>query len=437
MKESYLATIKTVASLILFIFAAGLVTEALGYVRLARLLVPGVLAGGVQALELYALLRVAEGGTAFALRAWPLRLLKMVHHHRDLLERRIYRLLLGVATFIWVVRYLEYIGLLRPVLSLGNNILSAKLERGAISISPGDILAFFLAIWVAYLLSAFIRFVLQEDVYPRVQIAQGLSYAVSSLLNYVILVLGFVVGLAVLGVGLSKVTVLVGAFGVGIGFGLQSIVNNFVSGLILLFERPIQVGDTVELGGLSGLVRRIGIRSSIVHTPQGADIIVPNATFVTEKVTNWTLSDRLRRVDLSVGVNYGAKPEKVMELLEQVAAAHPDVLNTPPPQAFFTGLGDSAINFELRAWTGSFEKWYQIRSDLAVAVYDAVYKAGMTFPYPRREVRLLRDPEVESILVPTAGGSQGTLRKESVGVASSRDSDLKVDRAQEQEEKKV
>ena len=185
-------------------------------------------------------------------------------------------------------------------------------------------------------------------------------------------------------------TVLAGAFGVGIGFGLQSVVNNFVSGLILLFERPIHVGDTIEVGDLLGEVRRIGIRASIVRTWQGAEIIVPNAQLITEQVTNWTLSDRLRRIDLPVGVNYGAEPKKVIELLEGVARAHPKVLPDPAPRCLFMGYGDSSINFELRAWT-EYTNSQQIRSELAVAIYDAVHAAGMSFPFPQREVRVLND----------------------------------------------
>ena len=213
--------------------------------------------------------------------------------------------------------------MLQPALSFGQAVLDAKFERGAISISPGGVLEFVLTVWAAYLLSAFIRFVLKEDVYPRIGIATGKSYAVSSLLHYFILALGFTVAIAALGVNLSKLTVLTGAFGVGIGFGLQSVVNNFVSGLILLFERPIHVGDTVEVGDLLGKVRRIGIRASTVHTRQGADIIVPNSQLISEKVTNWTLSDQLRRIDLPVGVNYSAAPKEVIKVLENVAHGKP------------------------------------------------------------------------------------------------------------------
>jgi len=155
----------------------------------------------------------------------------------------------------------------------------------------------------------------------------------------------------------------------------------------------------LEVGNLQGRVRRIGIRASVIHTGAGADIIVPNSQLVTEKVTNWTLSDKLRRVDLPVGVNYGANPKKAVDLLVGVADAHPQVLKNPPPQAYFLSYGDSSINFELRVWTDQSHSPTQIKSDLASAVYDAVSAAGMSFPFPQREVRLLHDTEATTATV--------------------------------------
>jgi small-conductance mechanosensitive channel len=209
------------AFIILLVLGVGLLAAALGYIRLARLTTSGLLIGGALALTLYAYLRVTGSVVAFALHVWPLRLLRMVQRHRDLVERRIYHVLVLFAVASWIIRFLDYVGLFQPTLSLGKAILAVKLERGSISISLGDVLAFLLTLWVAYLFSNFIRFLLQEDVYPRMRIERGLSYALSSLLHYFILALGFVVGLGVLGVDLTKITVLASAFGVGIGFGLQ------------------------------------------------------------------------------------------------------------------------------------------------------------------------------------------------------------------------
>jgi len=383
---------RAVGTVALVCFAAGLACTVLGYVGLGRLIASFVVSTVFAALVLMPVVRVVTGLIALALRIWPARLLHMVQHHRDFLEHRTHRVLVWLAVGVWLTRSLDYVGVLGPAWTLGQSLLGAKLERGALSISLEDVLAFVLTLWGAYLLSAFLRFALEEDVYPRVGLARGLSYALSSLLNYVLLALGFLAGLAVLGLDVTKMTVLAGAFGVGIGFGLQSVVNNFVSGLILLFERPIHIGDIIEAGGITGSVRRIGIRSSVVRTGQGAEVIVPNAQLVTERVTNWTLSDRQRLIELPVGVSYSAHPKKVMEMLETVAQAHPQVLRQPAPRAFFMGFGDSSINFELRAWTDQFDQWFQIRSELAASVYDAGQAAGISFPFPQREVRLLQDP---------------------------------------------
>jgi potassium efflux system protein len=382
---------RVVAAVALSLFAVTLAATLLGYLRLGRLLASGVLGSAYLALLLRPMVRVVTGLVGLVLRIWPVRLLRMVQNHRDLLARRTGRVLAWIAFGLWLVRSLDYMGLMGPARTLGDALLSAKVERGALSLSVADVLAFVLTLWVAYVLSAFLRFLLEEDIYPRTGLARGLSYALSSLLNYVLLTLGFLAGLAVLGLDLTRVTILASAFSVGIGFGLQSVVNNFVSGLILLFERPIHVGDVIEAGGITGTVRRIGIRSSVVRTGEGAELIVPNSQLVTERVTNWTLSDQLRRIQLPVGVSYSAHPAKVMEVLESVARAHPHVLRQPAPKAFFTGFGDSSIDFELRAWTDRFDQWFQIRSELMAAIFDAGQDAGISFPFPQREVRVLQD----------------------------------------------
>jgi potassium-dependent mechanosensitive channel len=251
-------SVKQIGAILAFItLATGFVAGILGYLSLARILASEIIAGGTLAVGLYGFLRIAIGIVAFCLLSWPLRSLHMVMNHRGLIERRIYRLLVWSAVVIFVYRLLTYTGFLNPTLAFIQSILALKVERGSVSISVEDIVAFFLTVWSAYLLSGVIRFVLQEDIYPRTGIQKGMAYATSSLINYIILALGFVVALGFIGVSLTKMTVLAGAFGVGIGFGLQSIVNNFVSGLIILFERPLHVGDTIEMDGLTGEVRRV------------------------------------------------------------------------------------------------------------------------------------------------------------------------------------
>jgi small-conductance mechanosensitive channel len=380
---------RVTAELVVIVLAAGLMAALLGYMRLARLVASALLGGGALALTLHASLQIATGIVAVALRVWPLHLLRMVQNHRDRIERRVAGALLWLAVLGWTTRLLDRAALFQPAWSLGTTVLGTQVGRGSIAFSVGDALEFVLTIWIAYLLSRFLRFVLSEDVYPRTQMKRGLGYALSSLLNYIILTLGFLLGLGVFGFDLTRVTVLAGALGVGIGFGLQSIVNNFVSGLILLFERPIRVGDVIEVGDVTGEVTSIGIRASTVRTVRGAEIVVPNAQLATERVTNWTLADRRRRIDVAVGVDYGSAPGKVVEVLEAVARAHPEILKEPPPMAVFTAFADSAITFELRAWTADFEHWPRIQTDLATGVHAALRGAGITIPFPQREVRVL------------------------------------------------
>jgi small-conductance mechanosensitive channel len=173
-------------------------------------------------------------------------------------------------------------------------------------------------------------------------------------------------------------------------------VNNFISGLILLFERPIHVGDIIEVGDLQGEVRRIGIRASTVRTDRGADIIVPNGQFISANVTNWTLNDQLQRLDLPVSVTYRVAVQEVVQLLETLAAADPRVLTRPSPQGLFISYGDNSLKFELRVWTDRFDDAPIIRSELTKAIYDALIAAGMAAPLPQGERPPPHDLESET-----------------------------------------
>ena len=156
----------------------------------------------------------------------------------------------------------------------------------------------------------------------------------------------------------------------------------------MLFERPIHVGDTVEVGGLVGMVRRIGARSSTILTMQGAEVIMPNSNLISNQVINWTLSSQWRRVDVPVGIAYGTDPTRVIKLLVGVAESHPGVLLARPPMAFFLGFGESAMKFELRFWCGEQDAWFQLQSDVTVAVATALHEAGIEIPFPQRDIRI-------------------------------------------------
>jgi small-conductance mechanosensitive channel len=368
-------------------FAVAFGAAMAGYMRLGLLLGAGVLGSGYLAVILYAGVSVAHGLVMVALRTPPLSRLGMVRRRGPIVERRVGGMFRLLAIAAWVVFTLRYLGFWNTALDLTQAALGAEFKRGSISVSLSDVLVFVVTVAGTFVVSGLIRFALDEELFPRLRVGRALPSAISTLLHYAILMVGFLLALAALGVDLTKVTILAGAFGVGIGFGLQGIVNNFVSGLILLVERRIDVGDAVQIGDVAGQVKQMGMRACTVRTWEGADVIVPNASLVSERVANWTLSDRLRRVDVPVGIAYGTAPEKVMELLLGVARANKQVRLEPAPLALFLGFGDSALRFELRAWT-YFELAQATQSDLAVAVYEALQVAGIEIPFPQHEVRL-------------------------------------------------
>jgi small-conductance mechanosensitive channel len=364
--------IRAIAIIGLIILPAAFLANIFGYVNLGNLLGIIFLKSVFVAAMLYTAIRIFEGLIIIALQVRPLGSLRVVSLHRPMLQRRTCRVLEFLAFLFWLSLMLNFFGLLTPLTATTKAALNANLGIGSLNISVHSILAFLIAIWASFLVSRFLRFLLEEDVYHHFHLAPGIPYATSTMLHYAILLLGFFIALGALGIDLTKITILAGAFSVGIGFGLQNVINNFVSGLILLFERPIKIGDMIEVSGIAGEVRRIGIRASVIRTADGSEVIVPNGSLISSNVTNWTFSDVLRAIEVSVNVVGGADPQRVFELLKSTAAGHTGVAKEPSPQVYVVNFTAGAITFQLRVWTDQYHEWAQLRSDLSVAVNDAL-----------------------------------------------------------------
>jgi small-conductance mechanosensitive channel len=370
-------TIRAVAKIGLVLLPVAFIANIFGYVNLSNLLGIVFLKSVYIAAVLYTAIRIIEGLIAIALQVRPLGSLRVISLHRLTLQRRTCRLLELLAFLIWLNVLLNFLGLRDSLIALIEAALNANLVIGSFNITLGGILAFLITVWASFLISKFLRFLLEEDVYDRLKLARGIPYAISTMLHYTTLLLGFFVALGALGIDLTKLTILAGAFSVGIGFGLQNVINNFVSGLILLFERPIKVGDVIEVGGNVGEVTRIGIRASVIRTADGSEIIVPNGSLISSQVTNWTFSDRKRAVEVSVNVAGGADPQRVVELLKTTAASHPGVAKDPLPHVYVTNFSAGALTFQLRAWIDRYEDLAQLRSDLSLAVKNALARENI------------------------------------------------------------
>jgi potassium efflux system protein len=389
------------------VFGFSLAANALGFLALGRLVGEGVLGSAYAAVIWFAVARVLQLLSEAALATGAAKRTRLVQVRGDAIRRRVDRLVGAAGLLLWGWVTLRMFGLGDLLGSSSRWLLASRLHVGSVTLSLGDVLAFGVTVWLALWASRMLRALLEDEVLPRAHLARGVPHSIAALAQYTVLLIGFLLAVAAAGFDWSRVTLLAGAFGVGVGFGLQNIVNNFVSGLILLFERPIQVGDTVQQGDLFGEVRRIGIRSSTVRTWQGAEVIVPNANLISEQVVNWTLSDRNRRIDLKVGVAYGTDPERVLELLRRVAEQHPDVLREPPPLALFTDFGDSSLDFELRVWTTQPDRIFAIRSAVAVAIHGALRDAGITIPFPQRDLHLVSVDEAAAGRLAGRGAMDG------------------------------
>ena len=376
-ETSHLTRTVQIGGRIALVFTSmALLSNLTGYDRLGTLLLNGVLRSCYLAVILYAGVHLVQALILAFFKTPFMSRLGVVREYRPLLRRRIFGFLNWGTFFCWLALSLEMFSLRDPVFTKLESLLLAKHSLGSLDFSLANLFAFGLTIWVAFLISRLVRFILDHDVYPRFSLSQGLPYAISNVIHYSILLLAFFMATAALGIDMTKFTILVSAFGVGIGFGLQNIINNFVSGLILLFERPIKIGDSVQVGDAIGTVSRIGIRASVLRTNNGSEIIVPNATLISTNVTNWTLSNQRRIIVLPLNVAQGPDPDRVSEILKREALANESVLKDPAPEVLIISLA-ATMSFELRVWTSEVENWPNIRSDLFTATNQALAKEGI------------------------------------------------------------
>lgn len=267
-------------------------------------------------------------------------------------------------------------------------VLSYPVKMGETDVSLARVLGALLLFILFLLASRMIRRLLRRRVFPRFAIDRGLGFTILRILHYVIVILGAWTALTFTGADLRGLTVVAGLLGVGIGFGLQNIASNFISGVILLFERPINAGDRITVGEINGDVQAINLRSTTVSTPDNISIIVPNSEFISNRVVNWSYGDRKIRVHVPVGVAYGSDVDLVTRALLEEASRHPGVLSTPQPEVWFVAFGSSSLDFELLVWIPDPISQPQTVSDLNYAIDAAFRRKEIEIPFPQRDVHV-------------------------------------------------
>jgi small-conductance mechanosensitive channel len=266
---------------------------------------------------------------------------------------------------------------------------SPFITLGGINITAWRIVYFVILLFMLIFISKRIKNWLVHKVLAKSTLDLGTRTAIGTITRYTIILIGLMVILQSVGIDLSTLTVLAGALGVGIGFGLQNVTNNFVSGIIILFERPIKVGDRIEVGNISGDVVRISMRATTVLTNDNISVIVPNSEFISSQVINWSHNDRNVRFNIPVGVSYKEDPQNVKALLLSVADDNTAVLKEPSPDVIFDEFGDSSLNFILRVWTTKLIQTPQVlKSQLYFEIFKRFREGGIEIPFPQRDLHI-------------------------------------------------
>ena len=270
------------------------------------------------------------------------------------------------------------------------NVLNHPLgQLGNSTVTLGGVLKLLILLALVFVLERIFRRVLVDKVLKRTHFEPALRFAIGRIAGYIFIALGFVLALNNAGLDISSLTVLAGAVGIGLGFGLQNIINNFFSGLIILAERPVAIGDRIEVGGVAGRVTKINMRSTTVVTNDNISIIVPNSDFISTAVTNWSHGDPKVRIRVPFGVAYGSDVPKLKRVTLEVADQHSSVLKDPAPALFFIGFGESSLDFELGVWTIDMaHNPLRFKSELYYAIEDALRKNQIEIPFPQRDLHL-------------------------------------------------
>ena len=293
-----------------------------------------------------------------------------------------------IVVFALLPMILSAWGLFGTVQDAITGFLTLGFDVGSQRISIGLILAAIATLYVSHLLSWVFPKIILDEKLAGVGLERGVRISIGRLIQYLIIFIGFILTFMVLGLDLTKITIILSALGVGIGFGLQGIVNNFISGLILLFERPIRIGDIIEMTDIWAEIKRIGLRSTTVRTFDESEVIIPNADLVSNLVTNWTLNNRQARLKIPVGVAYGSDIPLVIETLLDCAKQSDQIVKSPGPQVLFRNFGESSLEFELRVWIKDVDNRFTLSSELRQMIDQKFREANIEIAFPQRDLHL-------------------------------------------------
>lgn len=372
----------------LLLILIGLVSIILGHEGLAQVALDSALTNALVGIILFICAIILIGGLQFLISSKYLDQIQVIHDHEIYLKGFVVRIVILAMTLFWLDATLRIFYIKNTVYDYIKSVFTRDLSVGSMSFSLGDIFLFVFIIWLSVFLSKMVKIILRTDVLDKLSLKKGVPRMITAIAQFTLITVGLLMAVRSIGMPLDQLTIIFSAFSVGIGFGLQNIFNNLVSGVILLFEREVQIGDIIEVGNLTGTVKEMGIRSSHIRTFEGAEVIIPNGLLISKEVIDWTLSDKSRRIEIISGVAYGSNVHQVKKLLFEVIKKHPDVKPDPEPLVLFNAMSESSLDFRLLFWTDQFDNWLRIRSEVILAIHDMLLENDISIPFPQRDLHI-------------------------------------------------
>jgi potassium efflux system protein len=314
-----------------------------------------------------------------------------------IIEQKFKKLLIILASLVWIFFLFQNLNIDDAVRDYISDLLDQSHTVGGASFTFEGFVIFIAVIWLSSIVSRVISYFYDVSSLrvKDLSIQKKKNRTSTLLIRLGVFSVGFLLAVAASGFPLDKITIIISAFGIGIGFGLQNIVNNLVSGLILAFEKPVQIGDVIEIDSRSGTIREIGVRSSRLTTSDGAEVIIPNGDMISHHVINWTLSNNNRRIELIVGVAYGSDIDKVKKMLKDMLAGREDIMSDPAPSVFLHNLNESSVDFRMFFWAADIATWLELKSRVLTDIYVKFAEEGIEIPFPTRDINFhLKDEHI-------------------------------------------
>lgn len=319
-----------------------------------------------------------------------------------MLQNKFRSILTILAGILWIIMLTQNLSVEDAVFTYIKNFLTESRSLGGTNtqFTFQSIIIFIAVIWFSSVAARIISYLYEVAGKHAndIDVLKKKNRTSTLLIKMAVFAIGFLLAVAASGFPLDKITIIISAFGIGIGFGLQNIVNNLVSGLILAFEKPIQIGDIIEVDSRSGTIMEIGIRSSKIATSDGAEVIIPNGDLISHHVINWTLSNNNRRIELIIGVAYGSDIDKVKGLLTDLLDKNEDIMDNPAPLIFVHNLNENSVDFRLLFWAADINTWLSLKSRILTDIYMMFDKEGVEIPYPQRDIHLRLTESQNAIL---------------------------------------